>query len=348
MGQIEQFLYEHYENGPDVIRVRRYIGGEVDEHIDPEAISELLAVGRSEPDTLIWVDVESPTPADIALLSGEFDVHRLAAEDLLHARQRPKLEQYHDHHFLVARDCTIEGGRLVSREIDILFARGWLLSVRKPSESGDPPVPIEEAVLRFEAQRSEPETTNEGFLLYVILDALVDRYFEVTDSVDDLLEAVEEAVFTSAIKPGDLEHRIYRLRQVLVSFRRSAAPLREVLTALFRMEEGIIGPAARTHLQDVYDHLLRATEVNEAQRDMLTAALESHLAIVSNHMNEVMKKMTSWGAILVSATLVTGVYGMNFRLMPELDWRFGYPIALATMVGLMIGLHAMFKRRDWL
>lgn len=345
MEQIEQFLYENFEN---MIRVRRYTDGRVDEHVDPEAISDLLTTLRAEPGALLWVDVESPTPGDIALLAEEFDVHHLAAEDLSHPRQRPKLEQYHDHHLLVARDCMLDGTRLVSREIDIVFAPGWLLSVRKPSETGDLPISIDDTIVRFEAQRTERGETDEGFLLYVILDALVDRYFAATDAVDELLEGVEDVIFTNDGNPDDLEHRIYRLRQVLVSFRRAAAPLREVLSALLRRQADNIGPVALTHLKDVYDHLLRAIEINEAQRDMLSAALEAHLAIVSNHMNEVMKKMTSWGAILVSATLVAGIYGMNFRNMPELDWRLGYPMALAMMTALTLGLYAMFKRRGWL
>jgi magnesium transporter len=134
----------------------------------------------------------------------------------------------------------------------------------------------------------------------------------------------------------------------MVLFRRVDAPLREVLAALLRREAVCIGEAAIIHLQDVYDHVLRVTEWIETQRDLLTGLLEADLAVVSNRTNKVMKRMTSWGAILLGSTLIAGIYGMNFTHMPELDWVAGYPLALGTMLALTIFLYTWFKRRDWL
>jgi magnesium transporter len=158
---------------------------------------------------------------------------------------------------------------------------------------------------------------------------------------------VEEIVF-SATAGDDIPREVFDLRRVMVHFRRMVAPLREVLAALLRREAVCIGDEAIVHLQDVYDHVLRATDWIETQRDLLTGLLEADLAVVSNRLNKVMKRMTSWGAILLGSTLIAGIYGMNFQDMPELDWRFGYPFALGLMLTLTIVLYTWFKRRDWL
>jgi magnesium transporter len=222
-------------------------------------------------------------------------------------------------------------------------------------------MPVKPVLERFERTRKEDGVTDEGFLLYVFLDVIVDRFFDVSDAVEDRLEAVEDAIFFDpdadpvpgsprANAPADVSitERLYRLRHDLIGFRRVVSPLRDALNPLLRREVDFIGDDAIVHLRDVYDHVVRAVELGEAHRDLLNGALDAHLSLVSNRMNLVMKQATSWGAILVCATFVAGVYGMNFKNMPELDWRFGYPMALGVMGLISVLLYVTFKKKDWL
>jgi magnesium transporter len=343
-----------------VIRVRRYHqSGAVDEKIDPADVSSCL--GR--PDALLWVDVEDPTPDDIACLTDEFGVHHLAEEDLTEPNPRPRLSRFDNHLLLSVRDCLFEDGRFSSRELDFLFGDGWLISLRSPGENGEPPMPVKTVIDRFERTRADEGVTDEGFLLYVFLDVIVDRFFDVSDAVEDRLEAIEDDIFfdrdaqaatdtgsARADSPADLSitERLYRLRHDLIGYRRVVSPLRDALNPLLRQEVDFIGQEAIVHLRDVYDHVVRAVELGEAHRDLLNGALEAHLSLVSNRMNLVMKQATSWGAILVCATFVAGVYGMNFKDMPELDWRFGYPMALGVMGLISLVLYVTFKKKEWL
>ncbi len=206
---------------------------------------------------------------------------------------------------------------------------------------------IDEARRRYELQRREHGSNDEGFVLWAVLDVIVDRYFTVVERVDESLEDLEEIVFAGEV--GEATPReVFTLRRAMVTFRRAAAPLREVIAQMLRREVDVIGDAALLHLQDVYDHVLRVADLVESQRDVLTGLLEAHLAVASNRMNEVMKLMSSWGAILLGATLIAGIYGMNFSDMPELRWRFGYPLALGMMAVLTFVLYRTFRRRGWL
>ena len=332
-----------------MIRVRRYLGtGEVDEQVDPEEISECLGRGGQ----LLWVDAEDLDAGDVATLAEEFAVHHLAAEDLLESLPRPTLGRYGSHLLLAVRDCYMDRQSFATREIDLVFGDGWLISVRKRGEDGAPPAQAEPVVERFERLRIEDGLTDEGFLLYAFLDVVVDRYFDVADRLHDRLEAIEEAIFSeedgSSLSNRSITEGLYRLRRDLVAFRRVVAPLREAIAPLLRREAVFLAEPALVHLRDVYDLVVRVGEVTETYRDLLNGALEAHLSIASNRMNLVMKRATSWGAILVTATLVAGIYGMNFRHMPELDWRLGYPLALSIMAAVTAVLYRNFRRRDWL
>jgi magnesium transporter len=299
--------------------------------------------------TLIWVDCVDPTEAELDSLTTQFQISHITAENLHQGGQRTKLEHYREHFHVAVHDCSLVENRLVTREIDIVFGDGWVLSVRQPSDDPDNPAPFEldPVVRRFEVERTNEAANDEGFLIWAFLDDIVDRYFDIADRFDDRLDDVEEIVF-SATTGDDIPREVFDLRRVMVNFRRVVAPLREVLAALLRKEANCLGDVAIVHLQDVYDHVLRATDWIETQRDLLTGLLEADLAVVSNRMNKVMKRMTSWGAILLGSTLIAGIYGMNFKTIPELDWFFGYPFALGLMLTLTITLYVWFKRRDWL
>jgi len=335
-----------------MIRVRRYHGdGRVDEQIDPGDVSECLGARGA----LLWVDVEDPSAEDVAVLAHEFDVHRLAADDLLEPSPRPRLGRFGDHFLVVAHDTRLQAGRLATCEVDLVFGDGWLISVRKPHPGGAGPMPVEPVVERFERQRWEEGATDEGFLLYVVLDVLAEGFFGTAEALEDRLDAIESVIFTEGSPtPGSgdrltgVTEQLYHLRQDLVGFRRVVAPLREAITPLLRPEIHFLSEAALIHLRDVYDMAVRATDQVDALRDLLNGALEAHLSIMSNHMNLVMKQATSWGAIIVVATLVAGIYGMNFDNIPWNGRREGFIFALALMAACTTLLYRMFRRRDWL
>jgi magnesium transporter len=310
--------------------------------VDVEALRDVVA----KPETLLWIDVEDPTGADIELLARELDIHELTAEDLRKAGQRTKLDRIGHHFHVSAHDCVLADNELQTREIDIVFSESWLVSVRHRGEDGEPPMPIDDALRRFERSRAERGANDEGFLLWALLDVVVDRWFAVADGIDDRLDAAEELVF--AEDHSGIPRELFELRRTLVRFRHTVGPLRDVVSALLRREAECLGDHALVHLQDVFDHVLRVMDTVESQREVLTGLLEGRLAVMSNQMNEVMKATSSWGAILIVATLIAGIYGMNFDDMPELNWGFGYPFALGLMLLATGGLYLVFKRRGWL
>ncbi len=293
---------------------------------------------RGRDGRLLWVDMVDPSDADLERVAAEFELHHLALEDAVKHGQRPKLEEYPSHAFLVAYSGE-------SAEVDVFFGRDWLVTVRDRNEAGEE-WSLDNARQRFE--RTRPENATVGFLLYVVLDELVDGYFNVLDGAEDHLEVVEERLFAEdGPDERTMQQEILAERRDLLAFRRRVVPLREVVGRLLRGEVEWIDNDALVHLQDVYDHVLRATELLDEQRELLGNVMEAHLAMASNHMNRVMKTMTSWGAILLGSTLVAGIYGMNFEHMPELDWRLGYPFALSIMAAITVLGYRAFKRRDW-
>jgi len=318
-----------------VLTATVYDGSGRSAEIEPADISE--TVGRAH--TIIWVDATDPTAADLECIQHEFDLHYLALEDATKHGQRPKLERYPSHAFVVAY-----GGDL--SEVDVFFGPGWLVTVRAGDGEQKAWSPGS-ARRRFE--RSGPEEATSGFLLYVVLDTIVDEYFARADRIEERIEQLEDMIFADTPAPEpDVQSELYALRRELLVFRRRVQPLREVVAALLRREIEWVDELARTHLQDVYDHVLRATDQLDAQRELLGNAVDAHLALISNRMNQVMKKMTSWGALLLGATLIAGIYGMNFEHMPELGWRYGYPFALGLMLALTAAGWAYFRRKEWL
>jgi magnesium transporter len=318
-----------------VIAVCAYTEDGAKEGIDPAEISD--TVGRRG--TLVWVDLVDATDDDMRCVQEEFSLHPLAMEDATKHGQRPKLERYPTHAFVVAYSATL-------LEVDLFVGPGWLVSVRAVDDEGNP-WPIDGARRRFE--RSRPQEATSGFLLYTILDELVDGYFPATEVLEDRLEELEDRIFSEGLADErEMQQELYTLRSDLIEFRRRTQPLRDALSALLRGEVAWVDEVAITHLQDVYDHVLRATEHLDSHRELLNNAVEAHLAMISNRLNQVMKQMTAWGAILLGSALVAGIYGMNFEHMPELGWRLGYPFALGLMAVLTLTLYRLFRRRDWL
>ena len=318
-----------------MIAVRTYRGGKAHEHADP-AVMATLASGK---DGLLWVDLVDPDDEDLACLQEQFDLHPLAIEDVRKHHQRPKLEKYPTHAFVVAYSGGLQ-------EVDFFVGDHWLVTVRERDDDGNV---WDDHGARVRFERLTPDVASTGFLLYVLLDELVDGYFAAADSAEDALEEMEETILEGdADDSAGIHQSLFAIRRRLVSFRRVIVPMRDVVSALLRGEVEAIDAETRVHLQDVYDHVLRVVDQLDAHRELVGNAVDAHLAMMSNHMNEVMKRMTSWGAILLGSTLVAGIYGMNFEHMPELGWRGGYPFALSLMAAITFLGYRYFKRKDWL
>lgn len=306
-----------------------------------------LDAARAGAGTVLVVDVDSPTEGDLERLAHELPLHPLTVDDLEQANQRTKLDRYVDHfHVAVHPIALTERGAAVF-ETDLVFGSDWLLVVRQPGAGGEAPPPLTEEIHRFERARLEPGTDDLGCLLWSILDVLVDHYFEVADHIDERLDQVEEIVFGDTHR-DETPQELFMLRRALVRFRRAAVPLREVLGELTRHEVEWIGEDSVVRLQDVYDHTLRVADLIDSQRDLLTGLLDAHLAIVSNRMNDVMKKTSSWGALILVPSLIAGIYGMNFANMFLQDKPWGYPATLGLMAAVTLTLYLFFRRRKWL
>ncbi|MBA3551326.1 MAG: magnesium/cobalt transporter CorA [Actinobacteria bacterium] len=320
------------------ITCRLYREGQLKETgFDPDLVSEFL----KEPESLVWVDVESPSPQDIAMLGEEFGFHELALEDCLHPHQRPKIESYGSYFFLVAYGVTLRDGELVGHEVGAFVGKGYLVTVRKA-----PAIDLRPVVERWDIHQHLLKEGG-GYLLYILLDEIVDGYFSTLDSLEDLSEEVEEHVLDSDGDPM-AQNQIFRLKKQVLLFRRWVSPLRDVLDVMQRKVVNVVTPELEPYYRDVYDHVLRVTDFVDTLREILSTALDAHLTVVSNRLNEVMKRLTSWAAIILVPTLIAGIYGMNFVHMPELDWLFGYPFALGLMALSAGALYVTFKKRDWL
>jgi magnesium transporter len=318
-----------------VISVLCYNGSSTEVVEDPASISDLVgSEGR-----LLWVDLVDPTDSDFECVQREFELHPLAIEDARNHGQRAKLERYPTHAFVVAYSQELA-------EVDLFVGPTWLVSVRERSKDGRV-WSTDSARARFERTKSHDATV--GLLLYTLLDELVDGYFDATDEAEDGLEVLEDRIFTEELQDERaMQQSLFDIRRRLLIFRRAVVPLREVVASLLRREVDWIDDDTIVHLQDVYDHVLRAIDLLDTQRELMGNAVDAHLAIISNKMNQVMKRMTSWGAILLGATLVAGIYGMNFKNMPELHNRYGYEWALGLMTMITVVGYFWFKKRDWL
>jgi magnesium transporter len=324
-----------------MITCRHYRGGVLEEEtpFDPSEVEAAREAG-----TRVWLDAVEPTDEELGQLQETFGLHRLSIEDSRRWGQRSKVEFYPEYIFLVSHGLKLDASdELVDSEIHLFARQGaFVITVRRR-----PMFDFGPAAKRMQAERMEHEGI--GLLLYLFLDEIVDGYLDTIDRLEDLSDDIEERVSAEDAEAASegLAQDIFELRRTVVRFRRLAVPMREVLDLLMEAE-GLVTPALTPYYRDVLDHTIRVTELVDNIRDLLTAARELQLAQVSNRLNVVMKKVTSWGAIILLPTLIAGIYGMNFTDMPELRWSVGYPMALGLMAVSSFLLYRVFKRRDWL
>jgi magnesium transporter len=325
---------------PTVITCRVYQGGS----LQKEAPYDRLAIGRAREagDHRVWIDVIDPTDAELTELQAEFGLHELSIEDSRRWGQRSKVEFYPDYLFLTAHGLSLDDqDELVDSEIHLFAGKGfYLITIRR-----EPLFQFETAVQRL-GRDQKLMGEGIGFLLYLLTDEVVDGYLDAVERLEDLSDDLEDRVFSEA-GDADVQEDIFKLKRKVVKFRRLAIPMREVID-LMQEYPGLVTPELVPYFRDVQDHVIRAIEFIDNIRDLLTSALESQLAQVSNRLNVVMKQLSAWAGIILVPTLIAGIYGMNFRNMPELTWQIGYPFAIGLMLVSAGMLYRVFKKREWL
>jgi magnesium transporter len=302
-------------------------------------ISEYL----KDDSAVVWLDLRDPDREDLAVLSAEFGLHPVAVEDAVHEHERPKLDRYRSHLFLAAYAVSLDvaTGELATSELAAFITERALITVRK-----DDRLDIGAVVSYWDAS-PDLSGAGVGYLLYGLIDNVVDSHFAAVQALDDTIEGLEERLFDEHSSGTDVQRRSFELRKSLVLLRRVVLPMREVVNALMRRDLHVVDESLQPYYQDVYDHVLRATEWTESLRDLVTTILETNLTIQSNRMNVITKKVTSWAAIIAVPTFVTGFYGMN---VPYLGFgqRSGVGISVGIMIIAAITLWVVFKRKDWL
>jgi magnesium transporter len=303
---------------------------EISDHLADEAVT-------------IWLDLRDPDRDDLAVLSEEFGLHPLAVEDAVQEHQRPKLDRYRTHLFLNAYGARLNAGtgELVTSELAAFITARALITVRK-----DDGLDIGAVVERWDAS---PDLTKfgVGYLLYGLLDYIVDGHFEAVQSLDDSVEMLEDQLFSDVPQDLQVQRRSFELRKSLVLLRRIVIPMREVVNALMRRDLHVVTDELMPYYQDIYDHVLRASEWTESLRDLVNSILETNLTIQGNRLNVITKKVTSWAAIIAVPTFITGFYGMNVPY-PGFSRQVGFAASIAIMVIAGLVLYIVFKRKDWL
>jgi magnesium transporter len=321
------------------VRTRCYRKGVLDDEGFPLSdVSEHL----ENPDSVVWVDC--PRSADqLQELADELGWHELAVEDALEAHERPKLDHYNTHLFLSTHAVRVNEDRsgLVVQEIDAFVGDRWFVTVRNDESYSMAPV--------LDRWDHSPDLAAEGvaFLVYGLLDVVVDGYFEAVEAFDDFYDQVSEQIFSERPLAPEQQRRWFNMRRALVKFHRLVVPIREVVSGLMRREHGVVPEQLYPYYQDVYDHVLRVTETTDALRDLVSTIVETNLSLRDYRQNQVMKKVTSWAAIIAVPTLITGFYGMNVPY-PGFARHSGVYVSTALIVALSAALFAVFRKKDWL
>jgi magnesium transporter len=318
---------------------RVYRNGVIESENFPVAdVSELLA----EPDTIVWVDMCGPSKDELHVLAEELGLHELAVEDALSEHQRPKLDHYETHLFLSTHAVRVDDmGVLHKTEIDSFISPRWLITVRK-----DDGFSMEPVLSRWD-RSSDLCKFGVSFLLYGLLDVIVDGYFETVQVFDDFYDEVSDVIFSERPLDPAKQRHWFEMRRALVQFHRLVVPMREAVSSLMRREHSAVAEALYPYYQDVYDHILRVSESTDALRDLVSTIVETNLSLRDYRQNQVMKKVTSWAAIIAVPTLVTGYYGMNVPF-PGSGERWGWAVAVALCIACSLSLYTLFRKHEWL
>ncbi len=305
------------------------------------AISEIDTY-TAQPDYLTWVALKDPSPEELQQMQEEFDLPALAVEDAHHGHQRPKLEEYGDTLFAVMHLLEPEDDGYRVGEVNVFVGRNYVLSVRSRNS---------QAFLGVRARcEREPAMLKRGagFVFYALMDAVVDRYFPLIDQLESDLETVEERIFTKGAQARDNMEQLYSIKRRIMTLKHAVAPLME---AVGRLHGGRVSPicaSSQDYFRDVHDHLIRINSALDTLRDTVSTAIQVSLSLVTIDESEVNKRLAAWAGIFAAATALAGIWGMNFKHMPELEWVWSYPAALGLIATISGVLYYRFKKAGWL
>ncbi|HXV87009.1 MAG TPA: magnesium/cobalt transporter CorA, partial [Gemmatimonadales bacterium] len=321
------------------IRVMEYAEGGLlaERPVQPERLAALADAA-----TVTWFDVDGVHRVDIVeRLGAAFGIHPLLLEDILNPQQRPKVEDYGSYVCVVLNMLSVRDGAVEREQVSVVFGQRWLITFQE-GKAGDAFDMVRQWI---RDNRGRICRLGPDYLAYALIDAIVDRYFAVVEHLGDQMDHLEEGMLTGADR--GLLSRLHRLRSELLNLRRMVWPLREVVAGLQRGGMPLIQDATQPYLRDVHDHTIQIVDALDAYRDMSAGMLEIYLTNVSNRLNEVMKVLTIIATIFIPLTFIVGIYGMNFDVMPELRWRWGYPVVMLGMAGLAGGMLWFFRRKQW-
>jgi magnesium transporter len=302
---------------------------------------ESIADALARPGQFVWLGLYEPDEELLRAVQRQFHLHDLAIEDAYDAHQRPKLEMYENSLFVVLRTAHRGKGRLEFGETHVFVGSNYLVTVRHGS------------LRSHVGLRARCECTphllakGPGYVLYALMDFVIDQYSPIVQSYEEEVQELEEIILGER-PTSEATARIYRLKRDLLTLRRAVSPLIEVCNRLMRFDIPEIPDDTRPYFRDVYDHVVRLNETIDAQRELLTSALEAHLSLVSVAQNDHMKRLAAWAAMIGVPTMIAGIYGMNFAHMPELQWEYGYYGSLVAMAAACTGLYIGFRRSGWL
>ena len=295
----------------------------------------------NRPACFVWIALKDPETSELEKMQQVFGLHELAVEDAQHGHQRPKIEEYGESLFVVLHMIEFAGDELIVGETEIFVGRNYVLSVRRQAQRGFVEV-------RQRCER-EPELMKHGtgYVLYALMDAVVDRYFPILDALETNLERIEEQIFANQSSRANIED-LYELKRKLTVLKHATEPLIEAITRLFGGRVPQLCLSLQDYFRDVYDHLIRLNQSIDSLRDMVVTAISVNLSLISIQENEITKRLGSYAALITVPTLIAGIYGMNFHNMPELDSPLGYPLALISMVVIDTYLFIRFRKAGWL
>ena len=323
------------------LTVMDYDAGKLEE-LESATVEECLPF--KDAPTVTWLDLVGLQDMElVARLGSEFGLHPLVLEDLVNTQQRPKLEDFQDYLFLVMKMITFseDTHRVEDEQVSVILGPRYVISFQE--RPGDIFGPVRE---RIRTGKGRIRTMGPDYLAYSLVDAVVDHYFVVLEGLGEWIEELEDEVVSAPV-PATMEE-IHRVKREMLLLRKATWPLREVISALGREGTSLVTAPVRIYVRDVYDHTIQVLDTGETLRDIVSGLLDTYLSSVSNRMNEIMKVLTIMASIFIPLTFIAGVYGMNFRHMPELALPWAYPAVLALMVMIALGLLAYFRRKRWL
>lgn len=320
-----------------VVNCAAYCEGRKAGNVELNEINEVL----KQPDRFVWIGLHEPNKEMLSKVQREFGLHDLAIEDALRAHQRPKLEAYGDTLFIVLRTAQLRGPRIDFGETHFFLGSNFIINIRHGSS-----IPYTDVRARCE---STPDLLRKGpgFALYAVMDAIVDQYFPVIDYIEEEFDDLEGKIFHERFR-RETTSRIYKLKRKLMEVKRAVSPLIEISNRLMRFDLKLIHEETRPYFRDIYDHVIRINEMVDNSRELLSTALDANLSMASISQGEVAKRFAGWAALIGVPTMIAGIYGMNFEFMPELQWRWSYPIVLLATAAACTLLYSKFRKSGWL